>query len=73
MKPIITRRQLFAVSLGVALLPLIAGTDAEALEVGEVAPDFTLTSTTGDRIRLSQFRGKKLVLVEFYGSDHSPT
>ena len=44
-----------------------------ALEVGEQAPDFTLPSTTGEPIRLSQFRGKKLVLIEFHVSDFGVT
>ena len=44
-----------------------------ALEVGEQAPDFTLPSTTGEPISLSQFRGKKLVLIEFYVGDFGPT
>ena len=41
--------------------------------VGEPAPDFTLPSTTGDEISLSEFRGKKHVLLEFYGVDFAPT
>lgn len=45
---------------------------ATALEVGEKAPDFTLPSTTGKDISLSQFQGKQPVLIEFYGSDYSP-
>lgn len=45
---------------------------AAALDVGEKAPDFTLPSTTGSALSLSQFRGKKLVLLEFYGADFSP-
>ena len=47
----------------------IAGV-AAALEIGEKAPDFTLPSTTGKDISLSQFQGKQLVLIEFYGSDY---
>ena len=43
-----------------------------ALEVGEPAPDFTLPSTTGEKISLSQFRGKQPVLLEFYGADFAP-
>ena len=43
-----------------------------ALDVGDKAPDFTLSSTTGEKTSLSQFRGKKLVLLEFYGADFSP-
>jgi len=44
-----------------------------AVEVGEPAPDFTLASTSGTDISLSDFRGKKFVLLEFYGADFSPT
>ena len=45
---------------------------APALEVGEKAPDFTLPSTTGKDISLSEFLGKKYVLIEFYGADFVP-
>jgi peroxiredoxin len=45
---------------------------ATALEVGQPAPDFTLPSTTGEKISLSQFRGKQPVLLEFYGVDFEP-
>lgn len=45
---------------------------AFAVNVGDKAPDFNLPSTTGEKISLSQFRGKKLVLLEFYGADFSP-
>lgn len=41
-------------------------------EVGDRAPDFTLPATTGDSISLGQFRGKRAVLLEFYGADFSP-
>ena len=46
---------------------------ALAVEVGEKAPDFTLPSTTGKDISLSEFLGKKYVLIEFYGGDFDPT
>ncbi len=46
---------------------------ATALDVGETAPDFTLPSTTGEKISLSQFRGKKHVLLEFYIADFGAT
>jgi AhpC/TSA family len=46
---------------------------AQALEVGEPAPDFTLPSTTGEKISLNQFRGKKLVLIEFHVNDFGAT
>lgn len=46
---------------------------AMALEIGDQAPDFTLPSTTGEKISLSQFRGKKHVLLEFYIADFGVT
>ena len=45
---------------------------AVALEIGEKAPDFSLASTMGEKISLSQFQGKKAVLIEFYGGDFDP-
>ena len=59
---------------GVLLASVLAGAGrAAALEIGEKAPDFTLPSTTGKDIGLSQFQGKQLVLIEFYGADFDPT
>lgn len=59
--------------LGVLLAGVLVGVGAAtALEVGERAPDFTLPGTTGEKISLGQFRGKKLVLIEFYVGE-SPT
>ena len=60
--------------LGFLLVSVFVTTSrAAALAIGEQAPDFTLPSTTGEPISLSQFRGKKLVLLEFYGVDFAPT
>ena len=53
------------VLVSVALLFLNVG-DVMALKVGDKAPDFTLSSTTGDKISLSQFQGKKPVVLFFY-------
>ena len=61
---------LTAVSL-VVFLALPGG--ATAVQVGDQAPDFTLSATTGRQIRLSDFRGKQLVLLEFYHADWGPT
>ncbi|MBI3793070.1 MAG: redoxin domain-containing protein, partial [Gemmatimonadetes bacterium] len=33
---------------------------------GELAPDFTLASTAGTKVTLSQFRGQKHVLLAFF-------
>ena len=44
-----------------------------AIEVGEPAPEFTMPSTMGGNVSLSDYRGKKWVLLEFYGADFAPT
>jgi peroxiredoxin Q/BCP len=41
------------------------------VEEGQEAPDFELTSDAGERIQLSQFRGKPVVLY-FYPRDDTP-
>jgi peroxiredoxin Q/BCP len=46
---------------------------ATALQIGEKAPEFALSSTTGDTISLNQYKGKKLVLIQFYSTDFNPT
>ena len=43
-----------------------------SLKVGEAAPDFSLTATTKDKIALSDYRGKKNIVVAFYGMDFTP-
>jgi hypothetical protein len=52
---------------------LLAPGQAMAVMVNELAPDFTLPSTMGQDITLSQFRGDKMVLIEFYGLDFGAT
>lgn len=37
-----------------------------SVEVGQPAPDFTLSNQDGEKVTLSDFRGKKNVLVMFY-------
>ena len=41
------------------------------LEIGQMAPDFILKNEKGEDVRLSQFRGKKVVLY-FYPKDNTP-
>ncbi len=36
------------------------------LKVGDTAPDFTLNDTTGNPVKLSDYRGKKNVVLAFY-------
>lgn len=43
-----------------------------ALQPGDMAPDFTLPSTVGDKVTLSDYRGKKSVVLLFYPLDFSP-
>ncbi len=36
------------------------------LKVGDVAPDFTLNDTAGKPVKLSDYKGKKNVVLAFY-------
>ena len=70
----ITRRIFGAYALGAAwAIALAARRPVLAADTGERAPDFKLPSTMGGDIALSDFRGKKWVLLEFYGADFAPT
>jgi peroxiredoxin len=67
----------FGFVLACAILAVVSITTgpgpAVAVEVGQPAPDFKLSGTMGTDVALSDFRGKKWVLLEFYGADFSPT
>jgi len=67
------RRAVYLRSLMVVLLVVVSAGVALALEIGQPAPDFTLQSTTGEKISLSQFKGKKHVFIQFYSMDFNPT
>lgn len=41
------------------------------LKVGQIAPDFTLNDQFGNKVSLSSFKGKKVVIY-FYPKDHTP-
>jgi cytochrome oxidase Cu insertion factor (SCO1/SenC/PrrC family) len=36
------------------------------LKAGDVAPDFTLPDTSGNKVKLSDFRGKNNVVLAFF-------
>ena len=56
------------VAAGAALLALASIMVAQAapLAVGDKAPDFTLPDQNGTKVSLSQFLGKKNVVLAFY-------
>ncbi len=51
------------------LLPAYAG----AVDPGQKAPDFELASTKGGTVKLTDFAGKKEVVLLFYPMDFTPT
>ena len=53
-------------------LSVLPGLSA-AVEVGDKAPDFDLTSTQSGKFKLSNMAGKKNVIVQFYVLDFTPT
>ena len=46
--------------------PDLAPTDLNRMKVGQAAPDFSLENADGNVITLSDFRGKKTVVLVFY-------
>ncbi len=62
--------------VALAIAGMIAGIAAPAqqrgnvahtnLKVGDVAPDFTMPDNTNKQVKLSDFRGKKNVILAFY-------
>ena len=57
-------RRLKSLLMGTALL--LAAQASYALQVGDKAPDFSLPSTKGGNIKLSDFAGKQSVVVFTY-------
>ncbi|MFO1464353.1 MAG: thioredoxin-dependent thiol peroxidase [bacterium] len=45
---------------------------AKELKEGAAAPDFTLTDQDGKKVKLSDFQGKKNVVLYFYPKDMTP-
>lgn len=58
--------------LGLVIGGLPSGTDVWAADIrpdeGHLAPDFTLKTLEGNTVRLSDFRGKKVVLINFWAT-----
>jgi len=61
---------LSGVALGAAFAGILAAQPQAPpkthLKVGDVAPDFTLPSTTGKPVTLSDYRGKSNVVLAFF-------
>ena len=61
----------FIVSLVLAFF-LGLSARANAVGIGDKAPDFELDSSSGGKLKLSSLKGKN-VLINFYVLDFSPT
>ncbi|MCK9509025.1 MAG: peroxiredoxin [Pigmentiphaga sp.] len=50
---------------------LLMAASAQALEVGDMAPDFALPGTDGKTYRLSDYRGKQAVVLAWFPKAHT--
>jgi hypothetical protein len=75
MRPIVRRAFVGIVAIMALTMSsvVLSSGPAAAVDVGELAPDFKLPSTTGTDVSLADFRGITWVLLEFYGADFVPT
>ena len=55
-----------------SLFVVVSVHSASALQVGDKAPDFDLDSTKGGKLKLSNLKGKN-ILINFYRNDFDPT
>lgn len=65
------RKKLSVFVMAFSLVFAVTGL-ASALQVGDKAPDFELNSSKGGKLKLSDLRGKN-VLINFYRNDFDPT
>ncbi len=61
-------KQYLGAALGAAAVFCLASAATAQLAVGATAPEFTLRDTEGQAVRLSQFRGRRYVLLDFWAS-----
>ncbi len=54
-----------------SIQPNQAGSTTGKVQVGDVAPDFTLPASMGQPVSLASFRGKKNVVLYFYPKDNT--
>lgn len=66
MKKLILIFGLLLVSTSFALGQAAPAAPTTHLKVGDMAPDFKLSDTTGKEVKLSDLRGKKNVVLAFY-------
>ena len=59
------RRNTLAALVFILGLWMVPGA-APAIEVGQQAPDFVMHSTVGESVRLSDYQGKKNVMLFFF-------
>ncbi len=65
------KKWLIVLMLAGALLPCYAANKPSDMptpkvQVGDIAPDFTLEDQSGNKVSLHEFRGKKNVALAFY-------
>lgn len=50
----------------------LRGGNEMTVQVGDIAPDFTLEASNGETVKLSDFKGEKHVVLYFYPKDLTP-
>jgi len=64
------RRKVFGLSVLLAFVAAALAQQPTAprtqLKVGDIAPDFTLTDNNHNQVKLSDFKGRKNVVLAFY-------
>ena len=63
---------LIGLALGFGAATMFSGGKNARLQVGDQAPEFELYDSTGSLIALSDFRGKRNVVLAFYPAAWTP-